>query len=51
MSSIIKYSITFLVGVYVGQEIKAVPNVRKYTLNMYKKIMKSDFMKEIKKNS
>lgn len=51
MSSIIKYSITFLVGVYVGQEITGIPNVKKYTLNAYKELMKSDFMKEIKKNS
>jgi hypothetical protein len=50
MSSFVKYSITFLVGVYVGQEVSSIPNVKKYTLNAYKEIMKSDFVKEIKKD-
>lgn len=50
MSSLIKYSITFLVGVYVGQEIRSIPNVKQYTINTYKEIMKSDLMKQIKKD-
>lgn len=54
MSSFVKYSITFLVGVYIGQEFGgpggSIPNVKKYTLNTYKEIMKSDIMKEIKKD-
>lgn len=51
MSSFIKYSVSFLFGVYVGQEFKDLfPNVKDYTIKKYNEIMNSDAVKQIKKD-
>lgn len=51
MSLFVKYSITFLFGVYIGQEFKnSFPNVKNYTIKKYNEIMDLDTVKQIKKD-
>ena len=46
--SIIKYTITFLAGVYIGQEYgNTLPSVKAYTEKMYESLKKTEFYKRI----
>lgn len=39
--SLLKYSITFLLGIYTGQEYaNSIPNVKEYILKSYKEVVK-----------
>lgn len=40
--SLLKYTITFLAGIYVGQEYHEFPNVKNISLNIYR-----DFYKKL----
>jgi hypothetical protein len=47
--SLIKYTITFLAGVYVGQEFgKTIPNVKEYSKELYESFSNTAFYKKIK---
>lgn len=49
--SFIKYTVTFLAGVYIGQEYgKTIPNVKQYTLELYEKFTQTDFYKQVSKD-
>jgi hypothetical protein len=46
--SIIKYTITFLAGVYIGQEYgNTLPSVKAYTEKIYESFKKTEFYKRI----
>ena len=46
--SLIKYTITFLAGVYIGQEYgSTIPNVKVYTNNLYEQLKKTEFYKQV----
>lgn len=46
--NIIKHTITFLFGIYVGQEYgKYIPNVKNKTMEYVNEIKKSEFYKKI----
>lgn len=46
--SFIKYTVTFLTGVYIGQEYgKTIPNVKLYTLELYNQFKNSEFYKKL----
>ena len=44
-----KYSLLFLTGVFVGQEFKEVPNLRKKSIELYTEFQKTDFYKSLTK--
>lgn len=46
--SIVKYTITFLAGVYIGQEYgKTIPNVKDYSKELYNNFLNTDFYKRV----
>ena len=46
--SIIKYTITFLAGVYIGQEYgNTLPSVKMYTEKLYESLRNTEFYKKI----
>ena len=46
--SIVKYTITFLAGVYIGQEYgKTIPNVKDYSKELYSSFLNTEFYKRI----
>ena len=46
--SIIKYSIVFLTGIYVGQEYgNTIPNVKNYMIKSYNDFKNTDFYKRV----
>lgn len=46
--SLFKYTLTFLVGVYVGQEFgNTIPNVKSYSLELYDTFKQTEFYKKI----
>jgi hypothetical protein len=49
--SLIKYTVTFLAGVYIGQEYgKTIPKVKDYTLELYHKFTQTEFYKQVSKD-
>jgi hypothetical protein len=49
--SLIKYTITFLAGIYIGQEYgTTIPSVKTYTINLYDKFKQTDFYNEVLKD-
>lgn len=45
----IKYTVVFLFGVFVGQEYgKQFPNVKNKSINIYNQFTKSDFYKKVR---
>lgn len=44
----IKYSLIFLTGVFVGQEYRSIPNVRVKVYEIYEELRKSDFYKKLR---
>jgi hypothetical protein len=49
--SFIKYTITFLAGVYIGQEYgSTVPKVKDYTLELYDRFRQTEFYKQVSKD-
>ncbi len=47
--SFLKYTITFIAGIYIGQEYgNTLPSVKKYTRNVYESFTHTDFYKKIK---
>ena len=48
--SLIRYGLTFLAGIYVGQTYKEIPNVKYKTLELYDKFQNTEFYKELVKN-
>lgn len=48
--SFIKYTITFLTGVWVGQEFSTFPNVKENFNSYYLKFKETPFGKELFKN-
>lgn len=46
--SLIKYTITFLAGVYIGQEYgNTIPSVKVYTNNLYEQLKQTEFYKKV----
>lgn len=46
--SIIKYTITFLAGIYIGQEYgNTIPSVKKYSIEIYESFTSMEFYKKI----
>lgn len=46
--SLIKYTIAFLTGVYVGQEYgSTIPNVKNYVIKSYNDFKTTDFYKRV----
>jgi hypothetical protein len=49
--SLIKYTITFLAGIYIGQEYgSTIPSVKSYTNNLYDKFKQTEFYKQVSKD-
>jgi hypothetical protein len=49
--SLIKYTITFLAGVYIGQEYGGtIPSVKTYSINLYDKFKQTEFYKQVSKD-
>lgn len=49
--SIIKYTITFLAGVYIGQEYQdTIPKIKNYTVKFYDKFTRTEFYREVSKD-
>jgi hypothetical protein len=49
--SFIKYTVTFLAGVYIGQEYgNTIPKVKDYTLDLYRKFTQTEFYKQVSKD-
>lgn len=48
--TLIKYTITFLAGVWVGQEFSTFPNVKEHFNIYYSKFKETSFGKELMEN-
>ena len=48
--NMIKYTVVFFLGVYVGQEYKAIPNVRMKAVEYYNQFTTTEFYKKIKED-
>lgn len=49
--SIIKYTITFFAGIYIGQEYgNTIPRVKDYTRELYNKFLQTEFYKQVSKD-
>lgn len=49
--SLIKYTITFLAGVYIGQEYgSTIPKVKDYTKELYDRFTHTEFYKQVSKD-
>jgi hypothetical protein len=49
--SIIKYTITFLAGVYIGQEYgNTIPRVKSYTEDLYQRFKQTEFYKQVSRD-
>ncbi len=49
--SFVKYTLTFVSGVYIGQRYgKTLPNIQKVTIDVYNKIKQTEFFKEVMKD-
>ena len=49
--SFIKYTVTFLAGVYIGQEYgNTIPKVKDYTLELYERFTRTEFYKQVSRD-
>lgn len=49
--SLIKYTVTFLAGIYIGQEYgNTIPKVKDYTLELYDRFTRTEFYKQVSRD-